>query len=214
MKIPIVDFRLYLITDRHQCRDRSLADVLSEACRAGIRAVQLREKDLTPSALFRLASELKPILDGFGTTLLVNDRADIAAAVGAKGVHLPEVGIPVEAARRCLPSGALVGVSTHGRDGARLAQEAGADFITFGPIFFTPSKAQYGEPVGLHALEEVAREVRLPVFAIGGITPSRVKDCLAAGASGVAVISAILMAERVSEAVEAFREALGVSPAF
>ena len=209
LKIPTVDFRLYLITDRHQCRDRPLTGVLREACRAGVKAVQLREKDLTPLATFQLASELKMLLDGFETALLINDRADIAMAVGARGVHLPEVGIPVEGARRCLPPGTLVGVSTHSRDGAKRVEGAGADFLTFGPIFFTPSKAQYGEPLGLRALEKVARDVHLPVFAMGGITPERVKDCLATGASGVAVISAILAAEKVDVAVEAFREALG-----
>jgi thiamine-phosphate pyrophosphorylase len=164
---------------------------------------------MTPLATFRLASELKLLLDEFGTALLINDRADIAMAVGARGVHLPEVGIPVEGVRRCLPPGTLVGVSTHSRDGAMRAQESGADFITFGPVFFTPSKAPYGEPLGLLALEEVAQDIRLPIFAIGGVTPGRVKDCLATGASGVAVISAILAAEKVDVAVEAFREALG-----
>ncbi|MBI4530041.1 MAG: thiamine phosphate synthase [Candidatus Latescibacteria bacterium] len=207
--MPTVDFHLYLITDRHQCRDRPFTGVLREACQAGVKAVQLREKDLTPLATFRLAAELNMLLDGFETALLMNDRADIAMAVGARGVHLPEVGIPVEAARRCLSSGTLVGVSTHSRDGAIRAQEDGADFITFGPIFFTPSKAPYGEPLGLRALEEVAQDIRLPIFAIGGITPDRVKNCLTAGAWGVAVISAILAAEKIDVAVAAFREALG-----
>jgi thiamine-phosphate pyrophosphorylase len=205
----MIDFRLYLITDRHQCAERPLLEVLRATREAGVRAVQLREKDLGPGEVFKLAEAVCAVLRPGGARLFLNDRADIARAVGAAGVHLPETGIPVGAARRALGPGGIVGVSTHDPDGARRAEEAGADFITFGPVFFTPSKAAYGQPLGLERLEAVARQVTLPVFAIGGVRPDRVGPCLDAGARGVAVISAILAAPDPGAAVRAFGEELG-----
>jgi thiamine-phosphate pyrophosphorylase len=205
----MVDFRFYLITDRHQCAGRSLLDVLRAACEAGVRAVQLREKDLTPKEVCALAEGVQSALVSKGARLFINDRADVARAVGASGVHLPEAGLPVRAARRALGPGGVVGVSTHDLDGARRAEEAGADFVTFGPVFFTPSKAAYGQPVGLKKLEAVARLLTVPLFAIGGIGPGRVRSCLEAGAHGVAAISAVLSAPNPGEVVRAFAKELG-----
>lgn len=205
----MIPFSLYLISDRTQCGSRSLIDTLVQACQAGVRGVQLREKDLTPVELLRLARDVRASLAPFHPALLINDRADIARAAEASGVHLPESGLPPDAARQCLRPGALVGVSTHSLDSARRAQERGADFITFGPIFFTPSKAPYGPPLGLDALEQVVRAVWLPVYAIGGITPERARSCLNTGARGVAVISAVLAAPDIPSAVAAFKEAMG-----
>lgn len=202
-------FSLYLISDRTQCSGRSLVEALVQACQAGVRGVQLREKDLTPADFLRLARDVRAALDPFHPALLINDRADVARAVEASGVHLPESGLPPAAARQCLRPGSLIGVSTHSVDSACRAQDAGADFITFGPVFFTPSKASYGPPLGLDALEQTVRTVRLPVFAIGGITPERARSCLDAGAHGVAVISAILAAPDIPGAVAAFRETMG-----
>jgi len=205
----MVDFRLYLVTDRHQCAGRPLVEALRAACEAGVRAVQLREKDLPPGEVFELAEEVQAVLKLRGARLFVNDREDVARAVGAAGVHLPESGLPVGAARRALGPGGLVGVSTHSLDGARRAEDAGADFVAFGPVFFTPSKAAYGPPVGLEGLEAVARGIALPVFAIGGVQPGRVRSCLDAGARGVAVISAVLSAPEPGAAVRAFEKELG-----
>lgn len=206
---PKIDFRLYVITDRHCCTPLSLEDAATQVCRAGVKAVQLREKDLTALEVFRLAVSVRASIEKEGASLFVNERADIAAASGARGVHLPQGGIPLCAARCCLPLGALVAVSTHTETEARTAQEEGADFITFGPVYPTPSKAAYGEPVGLPALERIAARIEIPVFAIGGVTPVRASDCIAAGAYGVAVISAILGACDIRSAVGAFEEAVG-----
>lgn len=205
----MVDFTLYLISDRKQCLPRSLTYTLAQACQAGVRGVQIREKDLTAGELFLLVCEVRDALDPYHPALLVNDRADIAAAAGIAGVHLPEAGLPPEAARQALDPGSLIGVSTHSVENAQKAEECGADFITFGPIFFTPSKAPYGEPLGLDALEQVTRTVRLPVFAIGGITPTRARQCIENGAHGVAVISAILAAPDIPAAVAEFEAAMG-----
>ena len=205
----VIDFTLYLISDRTRCAPLTLTDALVQASRAGVRSIQIREKDLPSGDLLSLVCEIRDALEPHRPTLLVNDRADIARAAGVAGVHLPETGLPPDDARRCLETGSLIGASTHSVDGAQAAEEHGADFITFGPVFFTPSKTPYGEPLGLDTLKCAARKVRIPVFAIGGITPDRARQCLDAGAHGVAVISAILAAPDIPAAVNGFTEAMG-----
>lgn len=203
-----VDFRLYLISNRRQTGGRPLVAALQAAAQAGVRAVQLREKDLNPREQYALAEEVRSVLDPLGAHLLLNDRADVACAAGAAGVHLATTSLTPQAVRRCHPS-MLIGVSTHTLVEATFAEASGADFITFGPVLFTPSKAAYGEPRGLEALRAVCAAVSIPVFALGGITPERVSDCLHAGAHGVAAISALLDVPSIPDAVAAFRAELG-----
>lgn len=191
----MVDFNLYLITDRFQTAGRTLPAVVADALRGGLRAVQLREKDLPPCQLFELAVELRAITREFGARLLINDRIDVAQAVGADGVHLGKAGIPVAVARRLLTSGQLIGYSAHALEEARQAERDGADFITFGPVYSTPSKAAYGAPQGLGALKETAASSGIPVFALGGVKKMSVADVMATGAHGIALISAIIAAE-------------------
>jgi len=202
-------FRLYLITDRTACRDRSLEDTLVLACDAGVRAIQIREKDMKAGDLAVLVSSLRQTIASYRPVLFVNDRADIARVCGLAGVHLPESGLTPQMARRCLPKNALIGCSTHSVETARRAEDAGADFITFGPVFFTPSKAAYGAPQGIDRLRQTTQTVGIPVFAIGGVTAEKVPVCLAAGAWGVAVISAVLSADDIAAAVADFKTALG-----
>lgn len=192
-------FPLYLITDRHQTAGRDLLDVVGEALAGGVRGVQLREKDLPPRELLELARSLRELTERFGARLLVNDRVDIALEAKADGVHLGEASIPADAARRLLGPEKLIGVSCHSLTGARAAEERGADFITFGPVFFTPSKAPYGLPAGIDALAEAVRAVSLPVFALGGITRENVAEVIDAGVAGIALISAIGTAESPRE---------------
>jgi thiamine-phosphate pyrophosphorylase len=204
----MIDFRLYLVTDRAVCASGTLETVVDRACAAGVRAVQLREKDLSAKALHELAVKMRDVTRRRRSRLFINDRADIALGVGADGVHCPEGGLPVRVTRRIFPE-ALVGASAHSLERAKEAAAAGADFVLFGPVFATPSKARFGKPQGLDALAIVARDAGVPVFAIGGITPENAHLCLEMGASGVGVISAILAAEDVPSAVEAFRRCLG-----
>jgi thiamine-phosphate pyrophosphorylase len=205
----MIDFKLYLISDRTQCGGRLLKEVLNQACNAGVRMVQLREKDLRPNKFVPLVQEVQQTLADFRPSILINDRVDVACALHAGGVHLPESGLSPDLARRCLPQKALIGCSTHSVEGARKAAEAGADFITFGPIYYTLSKAPYGDPQGIEVLKEVTQAINIPVFALGGITPDRVGACLDAGAHGVSAISAVLSAPDISKAVRAFHNVLG-----
>jgi thiamine-phosphate pyrophosphorylase len=193
-RAPLVDFNLYLITDRNGCAGRAVVTVVEEALKGGAKAVQLREKDLPSRELFELAEEMRCLTLRYGAKLFINDRIDIAMAVGADGVHLGERGIPIPQARKLMGMEKMIGVSCHGLESAVAARDMGADFITCGPVFFTPSKAAYGKPLGTTVLSEVTELVRLPVFAIGGINRSTARDVISAGARGIALISAILAA--------------------
>ncbi|HNR98051.1 MAG TPA: thiamine phosphate synthase [Planctomycetota bacterium] len=205
---PKVDFKLYAIGDRAACAPRLLALVLKQAVQTGLRAVQVREKDLAPDALYRLAEDVQRSVGGYGAKVLINDRADIAAAVGAAGVHLTERSMPVAAARRILGDAAVIGVSAHTAEAVEAAAGDGADFVVFGPVFQTASHPE-AAPVGLMVLERVTARVKLPVFAVGGIRPETAAQCLAAGARGVAVRGAVVGAASVRSAVRAFKAALG-----
>lgn len=198
------DFRLYLITDRHQAPGGDLFAAVEGALAGGVRAVQLREKDIPPRDLLELARAMRKLTDRYGAKLIINDRADIALATGADGVHLGETGIPADAARRILGGERFIGVSCHSRESALAAAKAGADFITFGPVYPTPSKAAYGAPVGLKLLAEAVSLLSIPVFALGGIKRENTPDTLAAGAAGIALISAIIASGNPEEEARAF----------
>ena len=204
----MVDFALYLVTDRLIAR-RPLAEVVEECLDAGLRAVQLREKDLCVRDLLGLAASVREITRHHGARLLINDRADVALAVGADGVQRTHASLPGEALPRIGPPPFLIGASVHSEGEARQAVAEGADFVVFGPIYDTPSKRRYGQPQGLDALGQIAAGLVRPVIAIGGIRPERVRDVLGAGAAGVAVISSILGADRPADATKAFLDALG-----
>ena len=201
-------FRLYLVTDRHRTAGRPLRDVVEAALEGGVDAVQLREKDLSGAALFELAGQLRELTRRRGARLLINDRIDIALAVGADGVHLPVDSFAPADARRLLGTGALIGASTHTLEQARAAAVGGADFIVFGPIFDTPSKRAFGAPVGLDALTQVSKAGTVPTFAIGGVSAARVATVRGCGASGIAVVAAILEADDPCVAAAALRDAL------
>ena len=202
-------FSLYLVTDRSALPATSLQDVVESCLAAGLKAVQLREKDMAVRDLLGLAHTLRDSTRRHGAKLLINDRADVALAVGADGVQRAGTSLPVSALRAISPPGFLIGASVHAVDEARAAESAGADFLLFGPVYDTPSKRQYGPPQGLAALGQVSSAVSLPVFGVGGVTPGRVAEVMRTGAAGVAVIGAILAAERPADAVKAFLDALG-----
>jgi thiamine-phosphate pyrophosphorylase len=182
---------LYLISDRHNATGGDLLVALDAALGAGVRLVQLREKDLGARDLLALGREVKQLTDHHGARLLINGRADVALALGA-GVHLPSHNPPVAAMRTLLGPEALIGVSTHHVNEIVAAAAAGASFVTFGPVFDTPSKRGMGQPVGCAALAAAVHRSPLPIFALGGIGPTQVAAVCASGCHGVAAISALL----------------------
>lgn len=181
---------VYLVTDRRLAPDllRSVKDALD----AGVRAVQLREKGVDSREIFILAKGLRELTSAYGAWLFINDRIDIAIAVQADGVHLGQRSIPVKEARAVVGPDMLIGASTHGLTEALTAVGSGADFITLGPVFQTPEKAVYGEPLGVAKLKVVCANVKAPVYAIGGIKREQIRDVVSAGAAGIAVMSAIM----------------------
>ena len=190
-----IDFNLYLITDRSQSTGRPLKETIREALEGGVRAIQLREKDLPDEELFRVALDLRTLTREFGSHFLINSRTDVCREVGADGVHLGRFGISIAQARHELGSSCLIGYSAHSVSETLIAEKAGADFVTFGPVFHTPSKADYGDPVGLVTLEEACSTLDIPVFALGGVKQGNIPDVMAAGAKGIALISAIIAAQ-------------------
>ena len=196
------------MTDRHATGGRDLVEVVTAALDAGLSAVQLREKDLTGRALLTLAERLRAATARTGALLLVNDRVDVAVAVGADGVQLGGGSLPADVARRLLAPGRLVGVSTHAASEVARAAAAGADFCLFGPVYATPAKAAYGPPQGEARLRDAVRAAAVPVLAIGGVGVAEVPRVRDAGAAGVAVIRAILAAPDAAAATRALLGAL------
>lgn len=201
---------VYLITDRRLFgTTEDLYRAIGEALRAGIRRVQLREKGLTDRELLSMAYRMKDLTTKYNAELFINDRADIALIVNAEGVHLGQASMPADVVRGIVKGQMQIGVSTHSLDEALTAQRRGADFITFGPVFYTPSKAGYGEPLGLQRLKEVTKLIELPVYAIGGIKADNLLDVLKAGAKGIALITGILSASDVYSETKRYLELLG-----
>ena len=186
-----VDFDLYLVTDRKTTGGRELLWVLEQALGGGVRAVQLREKDLGGAALLELARNVKRLCDRYGAELFINDRVDVALAADAAGVHLAANSMPVESARKLLGPDRKIGVSTHSPAEVHAASEAGADFVLFGPVYATTSKLPFGNPQGPASLKAITDSTSVPVFAIGGIKQHHLPEIKAHGTARIALISAI-----------------------
>ena len=192
---------LYLITDRHQLTEgNSFFAVLDELMQLGVGMIQLREKDLTVAELYPLAQELRDLCRRRDCLLLINDRVDLALAVKADGVHLGGHSLPAAVARQILGPNSLIGVSTHNPQEITAAIAGDADFITFGPVYATPSKAAYGAPLGLDKLRQTCLTCDLPIYALGGIKASRIPAIKQSGAYGIAVISALMASQNPAEA--------------
>jgi thiamine-phosphate pyrophosphorylase len=178
----------YYITDRRSCPIPLLRNI-QIAIEAGVDFIQIREKDLPARQLFSLVTEARAIALHSSTKILVNDRLDIALAAGLDGIHLGQSSIsPSQIRGQVSRQDFLIGISTHSYQEVRKTQDGSVDYITFGPVFFTPSKAVYGNPVGLKSLREVCRSAKIPVFALGGVDRDNYGECLLNGATGVAAI--------------------------
>jgi thiamine-phosphate pyrophosphorylase len=192
---PRVDYALYLVSDRPLARGRPLPAVIAAAVAGGCTVVQLREKEASTREFLTLARAVKSVLASGSAPLIINDRIDVALACGADGVHLGQDDMPCAEARRFLGDRMIVGVSVSTVDEARRAEAEGADYLGVGPIFATPTKADTPTPTGLAGLAAVRRATTLPLVAIGGVKATNATDVIAAGADGVAVVSAIMSAE-------------------
>lgn len=206
--MPPVDFHLLLVTDRSLVRERSLESALRESVDAGVQAIQLRERDLSTRELLSLAGQIHAMTKSRGIPLIINDRVDLVQALDLDGVHLRASSLPVSVARRVLGPRRLIGVSTHSVKEVQQAGDDGADYVILGPIFETPSKREFGAPLGLAALADACRRSSVPVFAIGGMTSKRIAAARDAGASGVAMIGGILGREDVGTATVEMQEAV------
>ncbi|SPP65674.1 Thiamine-phosphate synthase [Nitrospira lenta] len=187
-----VNFRLLLVTDRSLVHGRSLESALRESVASGVQAIQLRERDLPTRELLSLTQQIRAVTQERAVPLLINDRVDLAVALDLGGVHLRASSLPVSAARRVVGRHRLIGVSAHSVAEARQAGDDGADYVILGPIFETPSKREFGDPLGFAVLADACRHSSVPVFAIGGITRERIESVRDAGAFGVAMIGGIL----------------------
>jgi thiamine-phosphate pyrophosphorylase len=193
VRLQPIEFKVYLITDCGLFADAcSLLKGIEEALAGGIKAVQLREKNLPTRELLALGYRFRELTSRYRASLFINDRPDIALAVEADGLHLGQSGIPAAVARKATGGRLTIGCSTHSLEEAIEAEKQGADFITFGPIYETPSKMMYGKPLGPGALKVASKKIKVPIFGIGGIKKDNIADVLQSGAWGIALISGIL----------------------
>jgi thiamine-phosphate pyrophosphorylase len=198
--------RLHIVSSGREHLDmpgRALCQAAAIA-RSGPVIFQLREKGLAASSLYDIACRLRGVLDTSKSLLMVNERADIAQASGADGIHLPEDSCPLPGIRKAFP-GLIAGRSVHSLGAAVEAEKSGAGYLLFGPVFATPSKERFGPPKGLDELAEVCRAVSIPVYAVGGITPERSLACIEQGAWGIAALGPFLDVEALPSTIETYR---------
>lgn len=186
---------VYLVTDRPLCLDRPLTSIVTEAVRAGIACVQLREKKASTRDFLNQALTLKPILASAGIPLIINDRVDIALAVDADGVHLGQTDMPYATARRLLGPDAVIGLSVETWEDVSAAQDLDVNYLGVSPIFATPTKTDTKTPWGPDGLARIRSYSRHTLVAIGGLNDANAREIIAAGADAVAVVSAICSAD-------------------
>lgn len=196
------DYSIYLVTDDGCLQGRALIDCVREALEGGVTLVQYRAKTASSAEMYAKALQLKALCDSFNVPLIINDRLDIAMAVGAAGVHLGQDDLPCAAARRILGEEYLIGVSAHNPAEARAALQSGADYLGCGAVFGTATKADV-KKLGTEGLETICKAKGLPVVGIGGVTADNYREVRAAGADGAAIVSGILAQPDISATVEA-----------
>jgi len=194
-----------MITDRKLCRN--LPERISAACNAGIKAVLLREKDLSRNDYQKLAIKIRSITKKTKSKLIMYSNPYPEKFAGAEAIHFPEM--ELLRLKRKSRYKILAGVSVHSAENAVKAEKMGFDYILFGPVYRTPSKIKYGKPMGLSKLNEVCNSVKIPVFAVGGINPSRALKCKEKGAHGAAVIRDLLLSDNIKKTLRNYKRALG-----
>lgn len=209
-------WQTYLVTQQTLSANRSTVEIVENAIDGGVDVIQLREKEMSARDRYEVGQQLRELTTEAGVELIVNDRIDLARAIDADGVHLGQSDLPISVAREQLGDDAIIGASVSTVSEARLAAITGADYVGVGAIYGTTSKPEAptaDEGLGLDALADIVQTVKIPVVAIGGITPENAAEPIAAGASSVAAISAITAAEDPAAAVRSLRESTDISAA-
>ncbi len=196
------DYSIYLVTDEGCLQGRALLDCVREALDGGVTLVQYRAKTASSAEMYAEALQLKALCDSFKVPLIINDRLDIAMAVGAAGVHLGQDDLPCAAARKILGEDYIIGVSAHNPAEAKAALQSGADYLGCGAVFGTATKADI-KKLGTEGLTAICREKGLPVVGIGGVNADNYREVRAAGADGAAIVSGILAQPDISATVRA-----------
>ena len=191
----MIDLSLYLVTDRALSSGRSTLAVVEAAVRGGVTCVQLREKSASTRRFVEEAMAVKGFLREAGVPLIVNDRIDVALAVGAEGIHLGQTDMLIRQARPLVGDRMLIGISAESVEDAIAAEAEGADYVSASPLFATPTKTDTAAPLGMEGLRQIRAAVRIPLVAIGGIHRDNCGEVIRSGADGVAVVSAIVSAE-------------------
>ena len=196
------DYSIYLVTDDGCLQGRALLDCVREALEGGVTLVQYRAKTASSAKMYAEALQLKALCDSFKVPLIINDRLDIAMAVGAAGVHLGQDDLPCAAARKLLGEDYIIGVSAHNPAEAKAALQSGADYLGCGAVFGTATKADV-KKLGTEGLAAICKDKGLPVVGIGGVTADNYREVRAAGADGAAIVSGILAQPDIRTTVEA-----------
>jgi len=196
-----IDYKLYLVTDRDVLKGRDLGKAVEDSILGGATIVQLREKDVTSREFYAIAAKIKAITDKYNVPLIINDRLDIALAVGAFGVHIGQSDMPCIIARQVLGKDKIIGVSVHTLEEALEAEKDGADYLGCGAVFSTSTKKD-ATNVSYDQLKEIKAKVKIPVVAIGGINEKNLSQLKGTNIDGVAIVSAILGEENIKEATE------------
>lgn len=195
MALREIDYSVYLVTDRGLSRGRQTREIVEAAVRGGATVVQLRKKTADTRDFICEAVGIKTFLSACGIPLIINDRLDVAQAVGADGVHLGQRDMPIAMARAIVGDSMVIGISAESVGDAIDAERGGADYLGVSPVFATPTKTDTAEPLGIDGLRSIRSAVQIPLVGIGGIGPDNAADVIAAGADGVAVVSAIVSAD-------------------
>lgn len=191
----MIDYSLYLVTDRSLSKGRPTSEIVAGAVAGGVTCVQLREKQCRTREFVDEALALKPLLKDCNIPLIINDRLDVALAVEADGVHLGQDDMPITMARAIAGSSLIIGISAESTEDALRAEQEGADYIGISPVFATPTKTDTGPPLGLDGVRKIREVVDIPLVGIGGINELNAAEVIAAGADGIAVVSAIVSAD-------------------
>lgn len=190
----MIDYSLYLVTDRSLSKGRPTAEIVAAAVAGGVSCIQLREKSCGTREFLNEALALQPLLKSRNIPLIINDRLDIALAIEADGVHLGQSDMPIGMARKIAGDSLIIGISAESVDDALRAEQEGADYIGISPVFSTPTKTDIAPPLGLEGVRQIRALVDIPLVGIGGINSDNAESVLAAGADGIAVVSAIVSA--------------------